>query len=486
MLLEIRQEGRFAFSPRLLQAIRFGKILKKRETLFNFLSKNMQNLDLQKVKKVFFIGIGGIGISALAKMMLSRGMEVSGVNDEESPKTLDSLRQTGATIFYRGELEKLPGADLYVYSDAWLYRGSEVIENAKKTGKPVMNYFEALGIFAKAYKVIAISGTHGKTTTTAMVAEILAEAGLDPTVIVGSFMKKSGLSPASADGAQAGSNFRKGNSEYLVVEADEYNRHFLNFSPFITVITNIEADHLDCYKNLVDIEDAFKQLVLQTGDAVIYKGEYINTSILVREHKGKVVDYTKYLKKVPKMAVPGEHNRLNAAAALAVADILSIREEIAQKSLAEFSGTWRRLEKRGVTPEGTIIYDDYSHHPTEIKAAIQALRELYGEKTLTILFQPHLFSRTKALFDDFAKSFKGADRMLLLPIYFAREGKDESVSSEKLAEAICSAGEKAEAYRDFESAEKAILDLKLGPSDVFVTMGAGEAYRVADKVFKLD
>ena len=174
----------------------------------------MENLDLQKIKKVFFIGIGGIGISALAKMSLSRGIEVSGVDDDMTYPTLNSLREMDIKIFCLDLVKaKLPEADLYVYSDAWLYRGPEIIESAKKTGKLAMSYFEALGQFAKKYKVIAIAGTHGKTTTTAMVAEILVDAGLDPTVIVGSFVKK------------FGSNFRKGNSEYLVVEADEYNRH---------------------------------------------------------------------------------------------------------------------------------------------------------------------------------------------------------------------------------------------------------------------
>jgi UDP-N-acetylmuramate--alanine ligase len=422
----------------------------------------MNNLDLSKIKKVFFIGIGGIGISALAKMALSRGIEVSGVNDEESPKTLEPLQQAGVNIIFQKDLKDLPKADLYVYSDAWLYRGPEIIENAKKTGNPVLSYFEALGIFAKDYKVIAIAGTHGKTTTTAMVAEILVDAGLDPTVIVGSFIKK------------FNSNFRAGESEYLVVEADEYNRHFLNFNPFIAVVTNIEADHLDCYKDLEDIKDSFDKFISQS--------------------QNKVLDYKKYLDKVPKLSVPGLHNRMNAAAALAVADFLHIDEKVAQKSISEFSGTWRRLEKRGQTAAGTIIYDDYAHHPTEIKASLQGLRELYpkggeNKKKITVLFQPHLYSRTKALFNDFAKSFKDADQVLLLPIYFAREAKDESVSSEKLVEAInktiAETGENAQAFANFELAEKAVLALNLGPKDVFVTMGAGEAYKVADKVFDL-
>ncbi len=422
-------------------------------------------MDLQKVKKVFFVGIGGIGISALAKMALSKGKEVSGVNDEEG-KTIDALKELGVEIIMsHGTLEQLPKADLYVYSDAWLYRGPEILKQAKKTGKPVLSYFEALGQFAKEYKVIAIAGTHGKTTTTAMVAEILEAGGLDPTVVVGSFVKK------------FNSNFRKGNGEYLVVEADEYNRHFLNFHPYITVVTNIEEDHLDCYKDLADIEQAFDQLLSQS------------------EHS--ILDYKKYLEKVPKLLVPGEHNRLDAAAAYAVADMLEIPEEIIQKALAEFGGTWRRLERKGETKEGAIVYDDYAHHPTEVRASLDALRELYpkGSKKITVIFQPHLYSRTKALFADFVTCFTEADQVLILPIYFAREDKDESVSSDKLAEAIRETarpdehpfgrGQNAVAYPDFESAEQAVLALNLGKNDVFVTMGAGEANKVAEKVLKL-
>ncbi|OGI66109.1 hypothetical protein A3A95_03245 [Candidatus Nomurabacteria bacterium RIFCSPLOWO2_01_FULL_39_18] len=413
----------------------------------------MQTLDLSKIKKVFFIGIGGIGISALAKMVKAQGIETAGLNDEETGKTLDTLHEAGVEITLLRDFKNLPEADMYVYSDAWIYRGPEILENARSTGEPVLSYFEALGEFAKKYKVIAVSGTHGKTTTTAMISGMLVDAGLDPTCIVGSFVKK------------FGSNFREGKSEYFVVEADEYMRHLLNFTPFIGVVTNIEADHLDYYKDLADVQSAFRQFISQS------------------EHG--IMDYTKYLEKVPKLSVPGEYNKMNAAAALAVADILGIPEETAKKSLAGFEGTWRRLEKKGETPEGTIIYDDYSHHPTEVQVAIGALRGLYPDKTITVLFQPHLYSRTKALFNDFAKSFKGADRVLLLPIYFAREAKDESISSEKLAEAICQNGDNAQVFPDFESAERAVLNLKLGPSDVFVTMGAGEAYKVADKVFKI-
>jgi UDP-N-acetylmuramate--alanine ligase len=426
---------------------------------------NLQKTNTSEIlnaKKIFFIGIGGIGISALAKMAQSKGMEVSGVNDEEG-KTVDSLREFGIEVMSRLNLDMVQicegpsftEADAYIYSDAWLNRGPEIIEAAKKTGKPVVNYAQALGIFSKDYKTIAISGTHGKTTTTAMVADILIEAGFDPTVIVGSFVKK------------FNSNFRAGKSEYLIVEADEYNRHMLELYPYIGAITNIEADHLDCYQDLNDIKSAFEKFVQQSEKSV--------------------VEYFEYLDQVPELSVPGKHNRENAACALAIANLLKIDLEIAQKALTNFSGTWRRLEKRGMTETGMIIYDDYAHHPSEVKASLQALRELYSQEAgwkLTVVFQPHLYSRTKALFDDFVKCFTGADQIILLPIYFAREDPDPTISSGKLAEAICQHGEKAIAFTDFDLAEEYLKGRSFRDKDVFVTMGAGEAYKVADNLFK--
>ena len=409
------------------------------------------DIDLSQIKKVFFIGIGGIGISALAKMVKAQGMEASGLNDEESGKTLDTLKEEGIEVIFLKDFKILPEADMYVYSDAWIYRGPEILENAKKTGKPVLSYFEALGEFAKKYKVIAISGTHGKTTTTAMVADILIEAGLEPTVIVGSFIKK------------FGSNFRNGSGEYLVVEADEFNRHMLYFYPYIGAITNIEADHLDVYRDLVDIQSAFDKFLTQS--------------------ENKIMDYSKYLDKVPKLLVPGEHNRKNGALALAVADILGIEEDVAQKALANFIGTWRRLEKRGITDTGTIVYDDYAHHPTEVRASLKALKELYPDKKITVVFQPHLYSRTKAFFDDFIKSFDDADQIYFLPIYFAREAPDPTVSSEKLAMAVKNRGKDAMSG-SFSEATTYFKGLPLDENDVFVTMGAGESYKIADEALK--
>lgn len=435
-------------------------------------TSNSTDLSLSHIRTVFFIGIGGVGISALAHFALHKGMTIEGMNDEESPATLGTLRAQGVRIVTKDELSSspFPEADLYVYSDAWLYRGPEILAQARATGKPVLSYFEALGVFAKDYSVIAVAGVHGKTTTTAMIAGILEDAGLDPTVVVGSIVKK------------FGSNFKAGTGKYLVVEADEYMRHFLNLFPKISVITNIEADHLDYYKDIGDIKNAFRTFVDQTENTIICDPSSSLVVDVVADKNIRVIDYVQYLPTVPAMLVPGEHNRKDAAAALAVAAFLGIPPEVAQKSIAQFAGTWRRLELRGTTTAGTIVYDDYAHHPTEVKASLQALRELYprGEKNITVLFQPHLYSRTKALFNDFVTSFDEADNVFLLPIFFAREKLDPTVSSEKLAEAIRLHRGEAVAFTDLAQAQVWLEKMQLGDKDVLVTMGAGEAYKIGD------
>jgi UDP-N-acetylmuramate--alanine ligase len=385
-------------------------------------------------------------------MMFLEGKEVSGSDMSESQITQE-LTKLGVKITLGQNFELIPkDTDLIVYTLAIPHYDPKLFEQVVNSGFLYKSYPQMLGIVTAGKNTIAVAGTHGKTTTTAMIAKILMDAGRDPSVVVGSLLL----------GYQ--SNFIMGKSNLFVVEACEYERSFLNLKPKILVITNIEAEHLDYYKDIEDVKSAFKQLEKQSENVIS--------------------DYSKFLDKVPHLLVPGLHNRMDAAAALAVADFLHIDEGTAKKSLSEFEGTWRRLEKKGETKERTIIYDDYAHHPTEIKASLEGLRELYpkGDKNIFVLFQPHLYSRTKALFDDFAKSFKGADQVLLLPIYFARESKDESVSSELLAEAITLEGEKARAFSTFEEAESYVTSLNLGAKDVFVTMGAGEAYKVAEKV----
>lgn len=433
------------------------------------------NLDLSKIKKVFFVGIGGIGISAIARMMFLGGKEVFGSDMSENELTRE-LKELGIKITIGQSFELIPiDTDLIIYTIAIPHYDPNIFKQIINSGILYKSYPEMLHYVTNNKYTIAVSGTHGKTTTTAMIGKILIDAKLDPSIIVGSLLK------------DYKSNLVVGKSEFFIVEACEYERSFLNIKPKVLVITNIEADHLDYYKDLDDIKSAFEQLVLQTTDTVVYNGNDTNISTLACEYKGKAIDYSKYLEKVPKLSVPGAHNKMDAAAAMAVAEILNIQEEVVQKALSEFSGTWRRLDKKGETPQGTIIYDDYAHHPTEIKASLDALRELYpkGTNKIIVLFQPHLYSRTKALFDDFAKSFNEADQVLLLPIYFARETKDESVSSDKLAEAVRKNGVKVESFQDFLVAEAYVRTLDLGKNDIFVTMGAGEAYKVADSIFKL-
>jgi UDP-N-acetylmuramate--alanine ligase len=451
----------------------------------------MENLDLSKIKNVHFVGIGGIGISAIARLMLNQGKDVTG-QDMQEGLVVDELSKLGAKIMIGQSYENIPSdTELIVYTTAIITYDPKFFAKIKEQQKiSIRSYPQMLGIITKDKYTIAVSGTHGKTTTTAMIAKILVDTGKDPSVIVGSLLNPStgsGQDPSISSG-QGKTNLIIGKSDFFVVEACEYERSFLNLKPKILVITNIEEDHLDYYKDISDIESAFSEIAGQTDNFIVCDPSSVSVfNILKKKYKTKVIDYRDYLDKVPKVAVPGVHNRIDASVALAVADILEIKDEEVQKSIAQFSGTWRRLEKRGQTKDGIIIYDDYAHHPTEIKASIEALRELYpaGEKKITVLFQPHLYSRTKALFNDFAKCFKGADNIYLLPIFFAREEKDESISSDKLASAICLAGDKAKAFLDFNGAESFIKELNFGKDDVFVTMGAGEAYKVVDKIFDI-
>jgi UDP-N-acetylmuramate--alanine ligase len=435
------------------------------------------NIDISKVKSIYFIGVGGIGISALARFAKSLGMEVSGINDEESKETLNPLRELGIDIFFQKDFISIKESDMYVYSDAWLNRGPEVIKQAKDTGKPVLSYFEALGFFTKDYYTIAVSGTHGKTTTTAMLSSILEDIEIDPTVIVGSFVKK------------FGGNFKLGKSKYLVVEADEYMRHFLNLNPSILVITNVDADHLDYYKNLDDIKSAFREMALKIPNDgfIICNPNDENISDVIKDLKCTIIDYTNNFKPNLKLLVPGIHNKKNAACAISVSKILNIEEENILKSLEEFPGTWKRFEFKGKTKNGVLIYDDYAHHPTEVKATLSGFREIYkkenGFKIITI-FQPHLFSRTKLLLNDFAKSFYDTDEVWLLPIYYAREIDDGSISSNILYNEINKFTNNAFVFDDFSTLENKLKDYvnTLGEKTIIVTMGASNAYKIGENI----
>lgn len=436
------------------------------------------DLDLTTIKKAFFVGIGGIGISAIARMLKEEGKDVSGFDMAENMVTHE-LRSHGIDISIGQSFDLIPAdADLIVYTIAIKHYDPALMERIFEAGIPAKSYPEMLHIVTKGKYTIAVSGTHGKTTTTAMIAKVLIETKKDPSVIVGSFLK------------DYKSNLIVGKSDYFVVEACEYERSFLNIEPKVLVITNIEADHLDYYKDLADIEHAFAEMAMQTGAAVVCDpGDESVRRVLSQlppESALEIIDYTEYLEQVPKLAVAGVHNRFNAAAALAVADFIGVDSAEASAAIVQFQGTWRRMELKGTTASGTILYDDYAHHPTEIRASIEALREMFpeGEKKLTIFFQPHLYSRTKALFDEFAAAFAGADAVRFLPIFFAREEADPSVSSEKLAAAVAESVPETLAFNDFAEAEAYVKNAGYGMFDVFVTMGAGEAYKIGETLLK--
>lgn len=404
---------------------------------------------------IHFIGIGGIGISALARMYLAEGATVSG-SDRGSSPIVEELTALGAEIKIGHMAENIPSAcDLVIYTIAIEPSNPELGE-AQKRGIKLLTYPQALGELTKQKKTIAVSGTHGKTTTTAMIAKIFIEAGLDPTVIVGSLLNGSKT------------NFIAGKGEYLIVEACEYRRSFLNLSPQILVITNIDNDHLDYYKDLDDIKSAFAEMKAKVPAS------------------GKIITETEY-DQLPagnlQLSVPGKHNVKNAQAAWAVARAVGIPDDVAIKALNSFAGTWRRFELKGKTKEGALVYDDYAHHPSEIKATLQGAREKFPAYRLIAIFQPHLYSRTKLLLNDFATSFAGADEVILLPIYAAREPLDTSISSEILAAAIVKAGTPARVAADFAEAKKYLDSLMADSSNLkatlILTIGAGNIFELA-------
>lgn len=424
---------------------------------------------LEQAKHVHFIGIGGIGISALARMLLERGVGISGTEDNESHETLDELRSKGVQISTDLDPKTLPLADVYIYSDAWLTRHPDVIKEMRSRGVPAYSFYEALGTIANESKcLIAVSGAHGKTSTTAMLIDVLEAAGLNPTGWVGSLR------------AKTKSNFRAGGSEYFIGEADEYRRHFLNYSPKILVILNIDADHLDYYKDLADIQSAFHELVQKVpkDGFVVCDPSHPNVVTVLQGIVATVVDYTKFFDPDLPLKVLPLH-RINAAAVLAVAQTLGIDGDVARKALAEFTGTWRRFEYKGQTSAGAAVYDDYAHHPAEIKTTLQSIRKQFPDKKIIVAFHPHLYSRTKALMDGFTEAFVDADEVVVAPIFAAREEYDPTVTSDILAERIQSTGKPAQALGSLD-AVTAFIKNEAKQGDVVVTMGAGDIYKAAE------
>ncbi len=390
-------------------------------------------------------------MSALAQLYAHEGAIVTGSDRSEQPTT-QMLEKKGIPVFIGSHATNVStDAELLVYSDA-IVEGSEGYverQRAQELGIKEMSYFEALGKVADGKKTIAVAGTNGKTTTTAMLAKILIDAGLDPTVVVGSIV------------SEWGSNFRAGKSNLFVVEACEYKNHFLKFSPAVLVITNIEFEHTDFFTSLADVEAAFAQ---------------------ARAQAGVVVEHAQYAKEsVPDLLVPGEFNRDNARAAKAAAKVVApeLTDAGVDASLAMFRGTWRRFEYKGQTLGGADLYDDYAHHPTAIHKTITAAREKFPGKQVIVFFHPHLYSRTRDLFDEFATALATADQTYVLPVFAAREPHDAAVSNVALAGAIQKKGGKAEAVGGLEETTEKIKSF--GAGALVFTMGAGDVYKAGEQ-----
>ncbi len=438
--------------------------------------------DFTKNKKVHFIGIGGIGISAIARMLSLEGKSVTGSDRSESEVTQE-LEKIGIKVFIGQKAGNISaGTDLVIYTIAIL-DDNEELAKARELGIVCITYPQALGIVSKHKYTIAVSGAHGKTTTTAMIAKMLIDAGKDPTVVVGSMLKKN-LPPAPSlkkEGEQL-TNFIAGKSKYLVAEACEYRRSFLNLSPSIVVITNIDDDHLDYYKDIEDIKSAFIELVekIPKDGYLVCNLEQLHIADVVKKAKCTVVDYELFGDQNLKLSVPGEHNLSNAAAVLAVADILKIDRLQAETSLQEFAGTWRRFEYKGMTKNGARVYDDYGHHPTEVQATIRGARSLFPDKRIIVAFQPHLYSRTKQHLTHFGTAFSDADEVIIAPIYAAREPEDKTISSGILAAEISQHGMPASALPSLEAVASCLAGCD--ENSVIIVMGAGDIYTVAQKI----
>lgn len=434
---------------------------------------------LNKIKKIHFIGIGGIGVSALARMMLLLNKKVVG-SDTNRGKAFETIKKLGGKIFIghkAGQLEN--DTDMAIYSPAIGDDNPELVL-AREKRIPTYSYPEMLGLISKNKYTIAISGTHGKTTTTAMIAEILISTKKDPTIVVGGILKKQQ------------NNFILGKSKYFVVEACEYKKSFLNLSPHILIVTNIDNDHLDYYQNLDDIKRAFAELIIKVpkdGFIVLNlddKNILSALNLAKRKNKklAKVINYAE--EKIDfQLKSRGEHNILNAKAAMTAAKLLKINPNKIKKALINYAGVSRRFEFKGKTKNNALIYDDYAHHPTEIKATLKMCREYFPKNKIIVIFQPHLYSRTKLLLDDFAKSFNFINELIVTDIYAAREKFDKEIHAKNLIEAINKNGVEntvnARYIKKFEEIKK-FLSQEAREGDIILTIGAGNIYQIGEEI----
>ncbi|MDY3917780.1 MAG: UDP-N-acetylmuramate--L-alanine ligase [Candidatus Limivivens sp.] len=454
----------------------------------------MYQIDFKTPLHVHFIGIGGISMSGLAEILLDQHFTVTGSDAKESPLTLH-LESQGASVFYGQRASNIQeGTDLVVYTAA-IHPDNPEYAAAVEKGIPMLTRAELLGQIMKNYQVpIAVSGTHGKTTTTSMASHILLAAGKDPTISVGGILQA------------IHGNIRVGGHETFITEACEYTNSFLSFFPKISLILNIDADHLDFFKDLQDIRNSFRKFaeklpsdgtLIINGDIADYQeitdgldcrvitygssaeNDYYPSDITFDENAHGSFTFCRAGEELGRVSlnVPGIHNVSNATAALALGDLLDIPMETMLEGLAAFGGTDRRFQKKGEIGGVTII-DDYAHHPTEIKATLTAARNM-PHKTLWCVFQPHTYTRTKALMDDFAQALSLADKVVLADIYAARETDNLGISSQTLQAKIQELGTEAHYFPSFDAIENFLLE-NCSQGDVLITMGAGDVVKIGE------
>ena len=452
----------------------------------------MQNetLELQKYiqpgKRVHLVGIGGVSMRPLGLVLQGMGLRVSG-SDMNASVSTDELIAHGIQVQIGHRGENVEGADCVIRTAA-VHNDNPEIANARALGIPVFERAQAWGVIMREYKnAICISGTHGKTTTTSMVTHILMEAQWDPTVMIGGYLPL----------LHAG--HRVGGGDTILLESCEYCDSFLNFFPSLAVVLNIEADHLDYFKDLYDVEKSFRQFAQLSTNGLLANGDDKNTVDTLKDmdyvsfgfgdgNRIRAVDVTGDWRRFDvicdgkkychlELPVYGHHNAMNALAAAGVGWILGIPGEIVERGLASFNGAGRRMEFKG-TFNGADIYDDYAHHPSELKATVEAVRNM-GYKRVIFAFQPHTYTRTKLLFDDFVEQLRKPDLLVLAEIYAARERNIVGVSSKDLVKEIPGAVYCA-TLQDVTSYLRALAQ----PGDIILTVGAGDIYRAGEALLK--
>lgn len=443
-------------------------------------------------RRIHLIGIGGIGLSAIARVLIARGVQVSGSDLRASPLT-DELAKRGAQIYIGHRAENVGNADLVLVTSAVHDENPEIVE-AKRRGIRIDRRYDFFAELTAGKQTIAIAGTHGKTTTTGMIAMLLTNAGFDPDVIVGGVMP------------ELNGNARAGNGNYCVIEADEYDRAFLGLRPKIAVVTSIEMDHPDIYRDVADVAQAFREFlervlpngyIVACGDsmrvvetlrrsvAVARYGfasinDFRATDVKSNTRGGSDFGVWRGTEKIGdfELQIPGTHNILNALAAIAVANHVGVDLKIARDTLKNFRGVARRFEVKGDFAGVTMI-DDYAHHPSEIRATLAAARARYGNRKIWAVFQPHTFSRTQVLLEEFARAFDDADHVIVTEIYAARETNSLGISGAHIVERM--RHHDARFIADLPTCAE-FVSQQTRAGDVVITLGAGDVNRVGELI----